>query len=41
MNILEFKEYNSKIISVDKTEREKVLKLDQFYLGFVIQSIWL
>ena len=34
VKILEFKEYNSKIISVDKTEREKVLKLDQFYLGF-------
>ena len=30
---MEFKEYNSKIVSADKAERE-VLKLDQFYLGF-------
>src|SRR6185312_3842186 len=30
----EFKEYNSKIVSADKAEREKDLKLDQFYLGF-------
>ena len=29
-----FKEYNSKIVSADKAEREEVLKLDQFYLGF-------
>ena len=31
---MEFKEYNSKIVSADKAEREKDLKLDQFYLGF-------
>ena len=31
---MEFKEYNSKIVSADKAEREEVLKLDQFYLGF-------
>ena len=36
-----FKEYNSRIVSADKDWREKVLKLDQFYLGFVLQSIWL
>ena len=30
---MEFKEYNSKIVSADKAEREEVLKLDQFYLG--------
>ena len=29
-----FKEYNSKIVSADKAEREEDLKLDQFYLGF-------
>ena len=34
VRILEFKEYNSKIASADKAEREEVLKLDQFYLGF-------
>ena len=34
MKILEFKEYNSKIVSADKAEREEVLKLDQSYLGF-------
>ena len=33
--------YNSKIVSADKAEREEVLKLDQFYLAFVLQSIWL
>ena len=31
---MEFKEYNSKIVSADKAEREEGLKLDQFYLGF-------
>ena len=34
MKILEFKEYNSKIVSADKAEREEGLKLNQFYLGF-------
>ena len=34
VRILEFKGYNSKIVSADKAEREKDLKLDQFYLGF-------
>ena len=34
VKILEFKEYNSKIVSADKTKREEVLKLDQLYLGF-------
>ena len=41
VKVIEFKGYNSKIISVDKDWREEVLKLDQFYLGFVLQSIWL
>ena len=36
-----FKRYNSKIVSAGKDWREEVLKLDQFYLGFVLQSIWL
>ena len=31
---MDFKGYNSKIVSADKTEREEGLKLDQFYLGF-------
>ena len=31
---MEFKGYNSKIVSADKAEREEDLKLDQFYLGF-------
>ena len=31
---IEFKGYNSKIVSVGKAEREEDLKLDQFYLGF-------
>ena len=35
------KGYNSKIISAGKDWREEVLKLDQFYLGFVLQSTWL
>ena len=34
MKILEFKKYNSKIVSADKAEREEDLKLDQFYLAF-------
>ena len=34
VKILEFKECISKIVSADKAEREKDLKLDQFYLGF-------
>ena len=36
---IEFKGYNSKIVSAGKDWREDVLKLDQFYLGFVLQSI--
>ena len=36
---MESKGYNSKIVSADKDWREEVLKLDQFYLGFVLQSI--
>ena len=31
---MEFKGYNSKIVSADKAERKEDLKLDQFYLGF-------
>ena len=38
---IEFKGYNSKIVSAGKDWREEDLKLDQFYLGFVLQSIWL
>ena len=41
VKVIEFKGYNSKIISADKDWREEVLKLVQFYLGFVLQSIWL
>ena len=41
VKVIEFKGYNSKIVSADKGWREEVLKLDQFYLGFVLQSIWL
>ena len=41
VKVIEFKGYNSKIVSADKDWREEVLKLDQFYLGFVLQSIWL
>ena len=37
--IIEVKGYNSKIVSAGKDWREEVLKLDQFYLGFVLQSI--
>ena len=39
VKVKEVKGYNSKIVSADKDWREKVLKLDQFYLGFVLQSI--
>ena len=31
---IEFKGYNSKIVSADMAEREEDLKPDQFYLGF-------
>ena len=41
VKVIEFKGYNSKIISADMDWREEVLKLDQFHLGFVLQSIWL
>ena len=41
VKVIEFKGYNSKIVSADKDWREEVLKLDQFYLGFILQSIWL
>ena len=41
VKVIEFKGYNSKIVSAGKDWREDVLKLDQFYLGFVLQSIWL
>ena len=34
VKILEFKEYNRKIVSADKALWEEDLKLDQFYLGF-------
>ena len=39
VKVIEFKGYNSKIVSADKDWREEDLKLDQFYLGFVLQSI--
>ena len=39
LKVIEFNGYNSKIVSADKDWREEVLKLDQFYLGFVLQSI--
>ena len=39
VKVIEFKGYNSKIVSADKDWREEVLKHDQFYLGFVLQSI--
>ena len=39
VKVIEVKGYNSKIVSADKDWREEVLKLDQFYLGFVLQSI--
>ena len=41
VKVIEFKGYNSKIVSAGKDWGEEVLKLDQFYLGFVLQSIWL
>ena len=41
VKVIEFKGYNSKIISAGKDWREEVLKLDQLYLGFILQSIWL
>ena len=41
VKVIEFKGYNSKIVSADKDWRKEVLKLGQFYLGFVLQSIWL
>ena len=41
VKVIEVKGYNSKIVSAGKDWREEVLKLDQFYLGFVLQSIWL
>ena len=34
VKVIEFKGYNSKIVSADKAEREEDLKLDQFDLGF-------
>ena len=39
VKVIEVKGYNSKIVSADKDWREEDLKLDQFYLGFVLQSI--
>ena len=41
VKVIEVKGYNSKIVSADKNRGGEVLKLDQFYLGFVLQSIWL
>ena len=41
VKVIEVKGYNSKIVSAGKDWGEEVLKLDQFYLGFVLQSIWL
>ena len=41
VKVIEFKGYNSKIVSANKDLREEVLKLDQLYLDFVLQSIWL
>ena len=41
VKVIEVKGYNSKIVSAGKDWRKEVLKLDQFYLGFVLQSIWL
>ena len=41
VKVLEFKGYNSKIVSADKDWREEVLKLYQYYLGFILQSVWL
>ena len=39
VKVIEVKGYNSKIISAGKDWREEVLQLDQFYLGFILQSI--
>ena len=39
VKVIGFKGYNSEIVSAGKDWREEVLKLDQFYLGFVLQSI--
>ena len=41
VKVKEVKGCNSKIVLAGKDWREEVLKLDQFYLGFVLQSIWL
>ena len=41
VKVIEFKGYNSKIVSAGQDWREEILKLDQFYLGFVLQSIQL
>ena len=41
VKVVGVKGYNSKIVSAGNDWREEVLKLDQFYLGFVLQSIWL
>ena len=41
VKVIEVKGYNSKLVSAGKDWREGVLKLDQFYLGFVLQTIWL
>src|SRR6185436_855709 len=38
VKVIEFKGYNSKIVSAGKNWREEVLNLGQFYLGFVLQS---
>ena len=34
VKVIEFKGYNSKIVSANKDWRVEVLKLDKFYLGF-------
>ena len=39
VKVIEFRGYNRKIVSAGKDWREEVLQLDQFYLGFVLQSI--
>ena len=36
VKVIEFKGYNSKIVSTGKDWREEVIKLDQFYQGFVL-----
>ena len=41
VKVIEFKGYNSKIVSADKDWREEVLKFDKFCLGFILQLIWL